>query len=173
MRLRPLHGAAPIPQRKQMSLSESLDEVLTYRISMLELLLSRSVGTVYSDKFGLNTDQWRVLAAVAVWGPIEAVQVSRRATVDKAAVSRAVRALIGKNLLVRSLHDRDGRKMTLELTPAGRRTFKAVVGHIGAIQHRVFKGYERQKMRDFFAMLRELEGRLREMQQEPPRRRRT
>jgi DNA-binding MarR family transcriptional regulator len=170
--MRSLHGAAPIPQEKQMSRSESLDEVLTYRISMLELLLSRSVGTVYADQFGLNTDQWRVLAAVAVWGPIEAVQVSRRATVDKAAVSRAVRALIGKDLLVRSLHDRDARKMTLELTPAGRRTFKAVVRHIGVIQQRLFKGYERQKVHEFFSMLLALEGRLREMQQKPARRRR-
>jgi DNA-binding MarR family transcriptional regulator len=155
-----------------MTRSESLDEVLTYRISMLELLLSRSVGAVYSDKFGLNTDQWRVLAAVSVWGPIEAVQVSRRATVDKAAVSRAVRALLNKDLLVRSLHDYDGRKMTLELTPAGRRTVKAVVTHIEAIQHRLFKGYDRQKMREFFAMLLALEGRLREMQEEAPTRRR-
>jgi hypothetical protein len=37
---------------------------------MLELLLSRAVGAVYADKFGLTTDQWHVLAAVAVWGPI-------------------------------------------------------------------------------------------------------
>ena len=76
-----------------MSRSQSLDEVLTYRISMLELLLSRTVGAVYSDHFGLNTHEWRVLAAVAVWGPIEAVQVSRWATVDKAAsVTRRARA---------------------------------------------------------------------------------
>ncbi len=150
-----------------MSRSKSLDEVLTYRISMLELLLSRAVGAVYSDHFGLNTHQWRVLAAVAVWGPIEAAQVSRWATVDKAAVSRAVRALIGKNLLNRSLHDQDGRKITLELTAAGRRTFQAVVQRIGVIQERLFEGYGRLKMREFFATLRVLESRLREMQHEP------
>lgn len=154
-----------------MSRSESLDEVLTYRISMLELLLSRAVGAVYSDHFGLNTHEWRVLAAISVWGPIEAVQVSRWATVDKAAVSRAVRGLLRKDLLERSLHERDGRKITLELTPEGRRTVKAVVQRIGAIQERLFKGYDRQKAREFFAMLRNLEGRLREMQEEPARRR--
>jgi DNA-binding MarR family transcriptional regulator len=152
-----------------MSRSESLDEVLTYRISMLELLLSRAVGAVYSDHFGLNTHQWRVLAAVAVWGPIEAVEVSRWATVDKAAVSRAVRALIGKDLLRRSLHDQDGRKITLELTPSGRRTFKAVVQRIQVIQERLFRGYERRKVQEFFIMLRTLEGRLREILAEPVR----
>jgi len=154
-----------------MSRSESLDEVLTYRISMLELLLSRAVGAVYSDHLGLNTHEWRVLAAVSVWGPIEAVQVSRWATVDKAAVSRAVRGLINKDLLERSLHDRDGRKITLELTPAGRRTVKAVVQRIGIIQERLLKGYDRQKVHEFFAMLRTLESRLREIQEEPGRRR--
>src|SRR5579863_4059059 len=114
-----------------MSRSQSLDDVLTYRISMLELLLSRSVGAVYSDHFGLNTHEWRVLAAVSVWGPIEAIQVSRWATVDKAAVSRAVRGLMSKRLVERSLHDSDGRKIMLELTPEGRRTVKAVVQRIG------------------------------------------
>jgi len=151
--------------------SESLDEVLTYRISMLELLLSRAVGAVYSDHFGLNTHEWRVLAAVSVWGPIESVQVSRWATVDKAAVSRAVRGLISKDLLERTLHDRDGRKLTLELTPAGRRTVKAVVQRIGIIHERLFKGYDRRKVREFFTTLRTLESRLREMQEEPLRRR--
>ena len=154
-----------------MSRSKSLDEVLTYRISMLELLLSRAVGAVYSDHFGLNTHQWRVLAAVAVWGPIEAAQVSRWATGDKAAVSRAGRSRLGKNLLKRSLHDQDGRKITLELTAAGRRTFQAVVQRIGVIQERLFKGYNRSKLSEFFAMLRALEGRLRDMQEEPLRRR--
>lgn len=152
-----------------MSRSESLDEVLTYRISMLELLLSRAVGAVYSDHFGLNTHEWRVLAAVSVWGPIEAVQVSRWATVDKAAVSRAVRGLLDKGLLERSLHERDGRKITLELTAAGRRTVKAVVQRIGTIQERLFKGYDRQQVRAFFTMLRELEDRLRDMQEVPAR----
>ena len=153
--------------------TESLDGVLTYRISMLELLLSRAIGAAYSDSFGLNTHQWRVLAAVAVWGPIEAVQVSRWATVDKAAVSRAVRALISKGLLRRSLHDRDGRKITLDVTPAGRRTFKAVVHQIRVIQDRLFKHYERQKVREFFSMLRGLEGRLREMQESQHRQRKS
>jgi DNA-binding MarR family transcriptional regulator len=153
-----------------MSRAKSLDEVLTYRISMLELLLSRAVGAVYSDRFGLNTDQWRVLAAVAVWGPIEAVGVSRRATVDKAAISRAVRALLHKGLLVRSPHPQDRRRMLLELTPAGRRTFNAVVQRIGLIQGRLFEGYDRREIRAFFHMLLDLEGKLRQMQDGRPRR---
>ena len=153
-----------------MSRSESLDEMLTYRISMLELLLSRAVGAVYSDHFGLNTHEWRVLAAVSVWGPIEAVQVSRWATVDKAAVSRAVRGLLDKDLIERSLHDHDGRKIMLELTPAGRRTVKAVVRRISVIQERLLRGYDRQTVLKFFAMLHTIESRLRDMQQEPARR---
>ncbi len=138
---------------------------------MLELLLSRAVGAVYSDQFGLNTHEWRVLAAVSVWGPIEAAQVSRWATVDKAAVSRAVRGLLDKDLLERSLHARDGRKITLELTPSGRRTVKAVVQRIGIIQERLLAGYNRRTVRAFFTMLRTLESRLRDMQEEPIRRR--
>jgi DNA-binding MarR family transcriptional regulator len=151
--------------------SDSLDEILTYRISMLELLLSRAVGAVYADHFGLNTHEWRVLAAVSVWGPIEAVQVSRWATVDKAAVSRAVRGLLEKELIERSLHHRDGRKIMLELTPAGRRTVKAVVQRIGTLQERLFKGYDRAQVQEFFAMLRTVESRLRDMQEAPARRR--
>ena len=149
-----------------MSRSKSLDEVLTYRIGMLELLLSRAVGAVYSDRFGLNTDQWRVLAAVAVWGPIEANEISRRATVDKAAISRAVRALLSRDFLVRGPHEQDGRRMLLELAPTGRRTFNAVVRRIGMIQGRLFEAYDKRETRMFFRMLLDLERKLREMQGE-------
>lgn len=157
--------------KNTMSRSESLDNVLTYRISMLELLLNRSVGAVYSDHFGLNTHEWRVLAAVSVWGPIEAVQVARWATVDKAAVSRAVRGLLSKGLIERRLHEQDGRKIRLDLTLPGRRTVNAVIQRIGVIQERLFQGYDRHKVREFFAMLRMLEGRLRDMQEETLRQR--
>jgi len=58
----------------------------------------------------------------------------------------------------------------LELTPAGRRTVKAVVQRIGVIQERLLKGYDRQKVQEFFVMLRMIESRLREMQEEPARR---
>ncbi|MGH7089223.1 MAG: MarR family winged helix-turn-helix transcriptional regulator [Stellaceae bacterium] len=137
---------------------------------MLELLLSRAVGTVYSDRFGLKTDQWRVLAAVAVWGPIEANEISRRATVDKAAISRAVRALLAKDLLVRSPHEQDGRRMLLELTSKGRRTFDTVIQRIAMIQSRLFEGSDRREIRAFFRILLDLESKLREMQEEQSRR---
>jgi hypothetical protein len=44
-----------------------------------------------------------------------------------------------------------------------------VVQRIGTIQDRLFKGYDRQQVRAFFTMLRELEDRLRDMQEVPAR----
>ena len=86
-------------------------------------------------------------------------------------MSRAVRGLLDKGLIERSLHERDGRKITLELTAAGRRTVKAVVQRIGTIQERLFKGYDRHQLREFFSMLRTIESRLRDMHEVPARQR--
>ena len=130
---------------------------------MLELLLSRAVGTVYTDKCGLTTDQWRVLAAVAVWGPIEPSQVSRWATVDKASVSRAVAALVEKAFISRASHTLDRRKQVLSLTPSGHRTFTLVVKSIHEIQERLFEVYGRAEQMAFFRVRDTLEERLRQM----------
>jgi hypothetical protein len=71
-----------------------------------------------------------------------------------------------------ALGDRgQGCSITLELTTAGRRTVKAVVQRIGTIQERLFKGYDRHQRHAFFAMLRTIESRLRDMQEVPARQR--
>lgn len=147
-----------------------LDQALTYRISMVELLLMRATSALYAKEPRLTTHQWKCLAAVGVWGPMQAVQVARHATLDKAAVSRAVRQLVRSGYLERRLHHRDSRMVTLALTKLGQQTFRSITGKIHKLQMELMKGIAKADRDKFFDTLLLIEDRLRAMQRLPSRR---
>lgn len=164
-----MNKAANSRQGRVDHLPRTLDDVLTYRIGMVQLLLDRAASLVYSDKCGLTAHHWKVLAAVGVWGPLQAAQVSRWATVDKAAVSRAVQGLMKKGLLERRLYDRDGPKLTLGLTSEGLSRFKLISKGIKELQDNVFHGFDRNHVTLLFQTLILIEDRLRHIQGLAPR----
>lgn len=135
---------------------------------MVELLLMRA-SSAYSKESGLTAQQWKCLAAVGVWGPMQAVQISRHATLDKAAVSRAVRRLVNLKYLERRLHGRDSRMVTLALTEPGMRTFKSVARKIHDLQGELLRGVGTADKEKFFRILLLIEDRLRVLQKLPSR----
>ncbi len=145
-----------------------LAHALNYRISMVELLLLRASGA-YSKESGLTAQQWKCLAAVGVWGPMQAVHIARHATLDKAAVSRAVRQLVELKYLERRLHPRDSRMVTLALTEQGGRTFKSVARKIHDLQADLMRGVNASDKEQFFSILLLIEDRLRTLQALPSR----
>jgi putative acetyltransferase len=149
--------------RKKASLNPSkrLEEVLTYHISMVELLLLRRVKTIYSGQFNLTTHQWKVLAGIGVWGPTQAVEISEWVTVDKSAVSRTVRQLIDKGMVQRSPHDVDSRKWVLKLTRQGQMTFDRITAQIAIVQSCVLSGLSKFHAMQLFQALHHIEARLR------------
>lgn len=149
--------------------AEVLSEVLTYRIPMVDLLLSKSMSTICSDRAGLTLHQWKVLAAVAVFGPLPAVEIARRATVDKAAVSRSVRQLMEKKLIKRLLRDDNSPVLQVLLTPAGHTTFTGIVDDLQTLQARLLQGLDKANRASLFRALMVIEDNLREIQNLPVR----
>lgn len=135
---------------------------------MIELLLMRALGG-YAKKSRLTTQQWKCLAAVGVWGPMQAVQIVRHATLDKAAVSRAVRQLVDLKYLERRLHPRDSRMVTLALTEQGGRVFKSVARKLHDLQADLLRGVSAADKDRFFGILLVIEDRLRTLQALPSR----
>jgi DNA-binding MarR family transcriptional regulator len=156
-------------RRTAKGMSSLLDQSLNYRISMVELLLMRSSGAFYTDEAGLTTHQWKCLAAVGVWGPMQAFQVVRHATLDKAAVSRAVRQLVDLGYLEESQHSRDRRMVTLALTKQGRKVFESITGKIHRLQLMLLKGVSTAEQDQFFRTLLHIEDKLRTLQNLPSR----
>lgn len=104
-----------------------LDRFLPYRLSVLSNRVSQAVATLYSQKFGLAINEWRVIAVLGRYPGLSANGVAERTAMDKVAVSRAVAGLLGRGLLQREMHENDRRRSVLALSATGHEVYDEIV----------------------------------------------
>jgi len=97
----------------------SLQQFLPYRLSALANRISQSLAAKYSKRFGINVHEWRILAALGEEGELTAVAITNRIAMDKVTVSRAVKRLIEKGLIIKCLDINDQRSHELALSKNG------------------------------------------------------
>lgn len=97
-----------------------LQQFLPYRLAVLADAVSRSMAAVYRQRFDLSRDEWRLLAALAESGRLQAAEAAQTTTLDKMQASRALRSLESRGLVARQTDERDRRHVIVQLLPAGR-----------------------------------------------------
>lgn len=103
-----------------------LDQFVPYRLSVLTNTISMRIAHAYERQFGLSVPEWRVIAVLARYPDLSAVEVAERTAMDKVAVSRAVRSLIAVRRLKRSYDKNDRRRSVLRLSSAGEAVYSQV-----------------------------------------------
>jgi DNA-binding MarR family transcriptional regulator len=103
-----------------------LERFIPYRLSVLTNIVSMSIADAYEREFGLSIPQWRVIAVLARYPDLSAIEVAERTAMDKVAVSRAVQGLLSSKRLVRSYDRGDRRRSVLRLSAAGRAVYTRV-----------------------------------------------
>lgn len=103
-----------------------LERFVPYRLSVLTNTVSMSIAAAYEREFGLTIPQWRVIAVLARYPNLSAIEVAERTAMDKVAVSRAVQGLLAARRLIRTYDAGDRRKSRLRLSPAGRAVYTRV-----------------------------------------------
>ena len=103
-----------------------LEHFVPYRLSVLTNIVSMSIADAYEREFGLTIPQWRVIAVLARYPGLSAIEVAERTAMDKVAVSRAVQGLLAARRLVRSYDAGDRRRSHLRLSSAGQSVYTRV-----------------------------------------------
>jgi DNA-binding MarR family transcriptional regulator len=103
-----------------------LDRFVPYRLSVLSNIVSMSIAHAYEREFGLTIPEWRVIAVLARYPNLSAIEVAERTAMDKVAVSRAVQSLLTSRRLVRSYDKGDRRRSMLRLSSSGRAVYMRV-----------------------------------------------
>jgi DNA-binding MarR family transcriptional regulator len=103
-----------------------LEHFVPYRLSVLTNIVSMSIADAYEREFGLTIPQWRVIAVLARYPDLSAIEVAERTAMDKVAVSRAVQGLLAARRLVRSYDAGDRRRSRLRLSSAGKSVYTRV-----------------------------------------------
>ncbi|WP_165963243.1 MarR family winged helix-turn-helix transcriptional regulator [Pigmentiphaga sp. D-2] len=105
--------------------------------------VSIGLQRTYTPSFGLNVSQWRMLAAAAQLEPTSVTELTDYSGMDKVTVSRALREMVEKKLMTRTLDENDRRRSTIELTEEGRRIYDEISP--GAVE------YERELLKPLSA----------------------
>lgn len=101
-------------------------ERATYRFSILAARQVSSMASIYLNGYGLTGNTWRVLTIIGYYGPMSGTEVSKRASLEPAKVTRAVDLLAGKGYVLRRRDRNDRRKVVLSLSARGRRVYDAI-----------------------------------------------
>lgn len=105
-------------------MSFDMETFLPYRLYQAAEMTGRAFEREYGARYGLRRTEWRVLFNVGQYGPISAVEISRRASLEKTKISRAVHRLQERGWLKRLYSKGNRRTHDLELTGDGRRIFQ-------------------------------------------------
>jgi len=120
----------------------ALTDLVAFRLVHLADLISRGASLVFEKEFGLSNAELRALIALGEEQPLTIGDLSRRARIDKAWVSRSVKDLLARGLLVRSNHPTDSRMGLLSLTRAGETLVAEIAPIAWARQSRLLQGLE-------------------------------
>lgn len=105
----------------------SLQNFLPYRLSTISNRISLSLANKYNKRFGINVHQWRIMAALGEERKLSAVAITHHIAMDKVTVSRGVKSLIEKQLVVKNLDPNDNRSYSLSLSDKGFDMYKELV----------------------------------------------
>jgi DNA-binding MarR family transcriptional regulator len=103
-----------------------LEHFVPYRLSVLTNIVSQSIAEAYEREFGLSIPQWRVIAVLARYPDLSAIEVAERTAMDKVAVSRAVQGLLASRRLLRTYDSGDRRRSRLRLSGSGQSVYTRV-----------------------------------------------
>ncbi|BEV14660.1 MarR family transcriptional regulator [Herbaspirillum sp. DW155] len=104
-----------------------LQNFFPYQLAQLAEAVSRSVASVYADRFGLSRDEWRILAALAEEGQMQASDLVPHTSLDKMQVSRALARMEQAGLVVRQPSPEDARARLVKPTAQGRKLYRKIV----------------------------------------------
>ena len=125
-----------------------LDAFLPYRLNVVTQAVSQGLAKLYSDEFGINVPEWRILAALGEnrhahgpgWAGMTARDLGQHSRMGKVMVSRAAASLLGRKIISKRANHTDRRESFLQLTSNGARIYAAIVPRAQAFQANLAHG---------------------------------
>lgn len=133
-------------------------------VASLMTKLRNSAQVFFDQSYGITRLEWRIISFIAAEGPSSAYDIWTLGSLDKAAVSRAVKSLENRDLVTISAVPKDSRRRTaISLTASGRKlndeTFREIINR----HQRLLAGLSDNDIEKFIAIAKHLEKRIPEM----------
>lgn len=135
-----------------------LPNYLPYRITALAALVRRALADIYRDDPGLNEPEWKVMTALAHFGPLPSGDVGHYVTLDRVAVSRALTRLMELGLARRTENPADQRMFTVDLTPRAARIYDRMAAQALEIEEPILAALDQNEVRELLRLLDKVEA---------------
>lgn len=145
-----------------------LEEFLSFRLTRLASGVQAELSRHYGENYELSVPEWRTLAALARYGPINFGQLLALSTYDKSLISRAVTGLKNKRLASSTIDPEHGKRVIVNITAAGRAVFGKILPQARARQVALLSRFSARERAELYKALKKLQTLL--GQDPPPRR---
>lgn len=134
-----------------------MDAFIPAALTNLAQKITTTASASYRPRFGVGITDWRIIALLAGEPWIAPVKICEATGLDKAAVSRSLRHLVGAGLVELRGGETSRRRLPLALTAKGLAVHDEIVEVARRREARLLEGFspeERAQLLDFIARMR-------------------
>jgi DNA-binding MarR family transcriptional regulator len=129
-----------------------------FRLNRLAAEVSSALASEYQARYGLDIPEWRVLATLGFRNDACSAQYIAYCTrTHKSTISRAVTALMGRQLIERVENEDDRREYRLRLTRKGKALYEQLIPRLLRREQEILSCLSAQERTDFAALLGKIE----------------
>ncbi len=132
-----------------------------FRLNRLAAEVSSALSSEYQERYGLDIPEWRVLATLGFRNEACSAQYIAHCTrTHKSTISRAVTALMDRELVERVENADDRREFSLRMTRKGKALYEELIPRLLRREQEILACLTAQERKDFAALLGKIENSL-------------
>jgi DNA-binding MarR family transcriptional regulator len=132
-----------------------------FRLNRLAAEVSAALSSEYQQRYGLEIPEWRVLATLGFRNNACSAQYIAHCTrTHKSTISRAVSALLARQLVERVENEDDRREFALRMTRKGKALYEALIPRLKRREREILSCLSAQERKDFARLLGKIENSL-------------
>jgi DNA-binding MarR family transcriptional regulator len=130
-----------------------------FRLNRLAAEVSAALSSEYQERYGLDIPEWRVLATLGFRDDACSAQyISHCTRTHKSTISRAVTALMKRQLVERVENQDDRREFALRMTRKGKALYEELIPRLLAKESRIMSCLSARERKYFAAILVKIEN---------------
>ena len=135
-----------------------LFKFVPFRLNRLAAEVSSALSSEYQQRYGLDIPEWRVLATLGFRNEACSAQYIAHCTrTHKSTISRAVTALMARQLVERVENKDDRREFALRMTRKGKALYEELIPRLLRREQEILSCLSAQERKDFATMLGKIE----------------
>ena len=134
---------------------------MPFRLNRLAAEVSSALSSEYRERYGLDIPEWRVLATLGFRNePCSAQYIAHCTRTHKSTISRAVTALMTRQLVERVENEDDRREFQLRMTRKGQALYQKLIPRLLRREQEILSCLTAQERKDFARVLGKIENSL-------------